>query len=153
MNEFFETITDNFLYQHVTEYTRIRGPERSILDLIFTKEEDYVKNIKVLPPIGESDHGVVIGDFICEWKSQMVPKKRRVYFRGAYEEYEKSLNNKDWERDFSGNSVARNWDLYRSAETTLTNTHVPLIMPKDYKEPWMNRRVMKQWKRKQRAWR
>ena len=41
--EFFETITDNFLYQHVTEYTRIRGTERSILDLIFTKEEDDVK--------------------------------------------------------------------------------------------------------------
>ena len=151
--EFLETITDNFLYQHVTEYTRIRGPERSILDLIFTKEEEDVKNIKVLPPIGESDHGVVIGDFICEWKSQMEPKKRRVYFRGAYEEYEKNLNSKDWARDFSGNSVTRNWDLYRSTETKLTNTHIPLIMPKDYNEPWMNRKVMKQWKRKHRAWR
>ena len=80
--EFFETITDNFLYQHVTEYTRIRGTERSILDLIFTKEEDDVKNIKVLPPIGESDHGVVIGDFICEWKSQMEPKKEEYTLEG-----------------------------------------------------------------------
>ena len=32
---------------------------------------------------------MVIGDFICEWKSQMIPKKRRVYFRGTYEEYGK----------------------------------------------------------------
>ena len=80
-------------------------------------------------------------------------QKRRVYFRGVYDEYEKNLNSKDWARDFSGNSVTRNWDLYRSTETKLTNTHVPLVMPKDYNEPWMNRRVMKQWKRKHRAWR
>ena len=112
-----------------------------------------MKNIKILPPIGNSDHGVVIGDFICEWKSQTEPKKRRVYFRGAYEEYEKKLNQKDWARDFLGSSVKGNWELFRSMETRLTNTHVPLASPKDFKEPWMNRRVMKQWMRKQRAWR
>ena len=44
LKEFFESITDNFLYQHVTEYTRIRGPERSILELIFTKEDDVKKH-------------------------------------------------------------------------------------------------------------
>ena len=36
-----------------------RGTETSTLDLIFTKEEDDVKNIKVLPSIGGSDHGIL----------------------------------------------------------------------------------------------
>ena len=31
-------ITDNLMYQHVKENTRIRGNQKSILDLILTKE-------------------------------------------------------------------------------------------------------------------
>ena len=150
---FFEAITDNFLHQHVTEHTRIRGEERSILDLIFTKEEDDVKNIKILPPIGNSDHGVVIGDFICEWNSRTEPKKRRVYFRGTYDIYEIKLNQNNWVHTFSGKSVKENWDIFRTKENKLTNENVPLVNPKDYNEPWMNRKVMKQWKIKYRAWR
>lgn len=151
--KFFETISDNFLVQHIVEHTRFKGTERSTLDLMFTREEDDMKNIEILPPIGSSDHGVVLGDFVCEWKSQTEPKKRRVYFRGSYNEYEKNLYEKDWTRNFSGNSVTNNWGLYKSTEATLTNTHVPLVRPRDFKEPWMNKGVMKQWKRKQRAWR
>ena len=68
-------ITDNLMYQHVKENTRIRGNQKSILDLILTKEEDDVKNVKVLPPIGRSDHGIVKGEFICKWKSRIIPRK------------------------------------------------------------------------------
>ena len=57
------------------EPTRFRGTEKSTLDLIFTKEEEDVKNVKVLSPIGLSDHGAVIGEFICKWKSRVVPKR------------------------------------------------------------------------------
>ena len=77
--EFLETIKDNFLHHHVTQPTRFRGEEKSTLDLIFTKEEDDVRNIEVMQPVGNSDHGVVIGDFICEWKSRTQPKKSRSY--------------------------------------------------------------------------
>ena len=45
--KFFETISDNFLVQHIVEHTRFKGTERSTLDLMFTKEEDDMKNIKV----------------------------------------------------------------------------------------------------------
>ena len=48
--DFLEIVADQFLYQHVKEYTRFRGEERSVLDLIFTKEEEDVKNIKVMLP-------------------------------------------------------------------------------------------------------
>ena len=43
-----DTINDCFLYQHVKEPTRFKNNESSILDLIFTKEEEDVKNIQVL---------------------------------------------------------------------------------------------------------
>ena len=38
-----------------------RGTGQSTLDLIFTKEEEDVKNVKVLSPIVKSDYGTVIG--------------------------------------------------------------------------------------------
>ena len=150
---FFETIMDNFLHQHVTVHTRFRGTERSILDLIFTKEEDDVKNIEVLPPIGGSDHGVVMGDFICEWKSRSEQKKRKVYFRGAYDVYETMLNQKNWGSTFAGRTLSENWGIYRGIEKKLSDKNIPLVSPRDYIAPWMNKKVMRQWKSKHRAWR
>ena len=140
---FFEMITDNFLHQHVTVHTRFRGTERSTLDLIFTKEENDVKNIKVLPPIGGSDHGVVMGDFICEWKSRTEMKKRKVYFRGKYDVYETKLNQSNWSNTFAENNLNENWNIYRKIEKKLSDENIPLVCPRDYNKPWMNNNVMK----------
>ena len=65
---------DNFLHQHVKMPTRFRGNSSSTLDLILTKEEEDVKNIQVLEPLGKSDHGIVVGNFICEWRNKTIPK-------------------------------------------------------------------------------
>ena len=83
--QFLDVTNDCFLYQHVREATRFRNEESSILDLIFTKEEEDVRDIKVLQPLGKSDHGVVIADFVCEWKSKIEQKPRRMYHKGNYE--------------------------------------------------------------------
>ena len=149
---FFESITDNFLHQHVTVPTRYRGTQSSTLDLIFTKEEDDLKNVEALPPIGGSDHAVVIGDFICEWKSRAEPKKRRAYFRGNYDNYNTKLRLTNWAHKLSSNSAKTNWENYREIENTLTNENIPLSSPKDYNEPWMNRKVLRLWKKKYHAW-
>ena len=96
--DFFETVSDNFLCQHVKEHTRFRGAEKSVLDLIFTKEEEDVKNVKVLLPLGRSDHGIVIGEFVCKWRSRFVPKKTPVYFRGKYDTIANEIRNIKWGR-------------------------------------------------------
>ena len=75
--DFLDCVKDNILYQHVTVPTRFRGNDRSTLDLILTQEEEDIKNINVFQPIGNSDHGVVTAEFICEWKSKNEPKPRR----------------------------------------------------------------------------
>ena len=62
--------------------TRFRNEESSILDLIFTKEEEDVRNIEVLQLLGKSDHGVVVADFVCQWKSKIEQKPRRMYHKG-----------------------------------------------------------------------
>ena len=95
--DFFETVSDNFLCQHVKEPTRFRGNQRSVLDLVFTKEEEEdVRNVKVLSPLGMSDHGAVIWEFISKWKSRVVPKKTPVYFRGKYNIIANEIRHTRW---------------------------------------------------------
>ena len=86
-----EAVTRNSFYQHVKENTRIRGPQKSILDLVLTKEEEDVKNVKILNPIGKSDHGIVKGDFICKWKSKAIPRKIKAYCKGNYGNMKEAL--------------------------------------------------------------
>ena len=103
--DFFETVSDNFLCQHVTKPTRFRGEEKSVLDLVFTKEEEDVRKVRVLDPIGKSDHGAVIWEFICKWNSKVVTKRSPVYFKGKYDIIAEDIRNTRWEQVYSGNST------------------------------------------------
>ena len=81
----YDTFNDCCWHQHVHKPTRFRNNQASTLDLIFTNEEMDVKNIEVLPGLGSSDHGIVVGDFVCEWKNRVVHKPRRLYQKGDYD--------------------------------------------------------------------
>ena len=150
--DFLECVTDNILYQHVTVPTRFRGNERSTLDLILTQEEEDIKNINVYQPIGNSDHGVVTAEFICEWKSKTEPKMRRAYYKGDYNTIMDKLNEINWTEKFMGQPIQDCWNIFKETYIKLVNEHVPLISPKEYNEPWMNDKIMKLWKKKYHAW-
>ena len=56
-HEFLEVIRDCYLHQHVLQPTRFRqGTVPSLLDLVFTNEENMVKNLQTRPGLGRSDH-------------------------------------------------------------------------------------------------
>ena len=60
-SHFIETCRDCFLLQHVDRATRRRcSDEPSTLDLIFTNEEMQVSEVKHTPPLGKSDHDVLV---------------------------------------------------------------------------------------------
>ena len=57
---FFGKIQELCLYQHVRQFTRAReGQKPSLLDLIFTDEEETIEKVEVDAPIGKSDHGLL----------------------------------------------------------------------------------------------
>ena len=63
---FLDTIDDLFLFQHINEPTRYREEETpSLLDLVFTNEQDMINNLVYLPPLGNSDHICIEFDLIC----------------------------------------------------------------------------------------
>ena len=144
---FNECTKDAFLYQHVTEPTRFRGEQESLLDLIFTKEEDDVKNIEILSPLGKSDHGVVMCDVICEWKAKAFVIPKRLYHRGNYEQMNLLINEVNWAVEFEGLNIHQKWDLFKRKLEEFANQCIPVTEPKRYKAPWMNRKVVKVYKK------
>jgi len=53
---FFETIENSFLSQHVLHPTR----GKSVLDLILTRDPDLLSNIQIIDHLGHSDHNMVL---------------------------------------------------------------------------------------------
>ena len=150
--DLFKKTQDCFLYQHVTKQTRFRGNSSSTLDLIFTREEENVKNIQVLQPLGKSDHGVVVGDFICEWRNKVKPRSNRMYYKGQYETINKKIEEIDWVEKFCHKTVNECWEIFKVLVQDLVDKYIPMSTPKEYNEPWMNRKLLKLWKKKYHAW-
>ena len=48
------------LIQHVTEPSRHREGQHTILDLVLTDSDMIVQNIDYLPPLAKSDHSVLV---------------------------------------------------------------------------------------------
>ena len=150
--DFCKTITDNLMYQHVRNITRINGPEQATLDLIFTKEEEDIKNITVLRPLGGSDHGIVKGELICKWKSRFTPRKSKAYRKGQYGKMKTKLKQTGWNEEYTNKPVGECLKHLMKNYVELEDEAVPKIMPKDYNEPWMNQKLMKLWKKKSFSW-
>ena len=58
-SELLSTTIDLYLYQHVSEPTRVTPSASNILDLVLSKNETDVHDVQILPPVGSSDNAVV----------------------------------------------------------------------------------------------
>ncbi|KAG7173309.1 putative Endonuclease-reverse transcriptase-containing protein 10, partial [Homarus americanus] len=71
---FIEKVRDCFLTQHIEEIIRIRGDSTgNTLDLLFSKEESIVGDVKLESPLGKSDHACI---YFHEMKDK---SKKQVY--------------------------------------------------------------------------
>ena len=150
--QLLEKTADCSLFNHVHEPTRFRGNDSSTLDLIFTKEEEDVKNVRVFQPLGKSDHGLAAGDFVCEWKSKVVARKNRAYFKGDYKAINEKIDEINWVEKFEDKSTEECWEIFKTIIQELIEKYVPMSTPKDYNEPWMNGKILRLWKKKHYAW-
>ena len=147
-----EVVRDCFWYQHVKKDTRYMNEKSSKLDLVFTKEERDVRNIEHLPPLGGSDHEMIIGEFVTEWKSKVVHKPRRLYQKGKYDKIIEELNLVNWGEEFGEKTVQECWIIFKTKLMELVDKYIPMSTQGDYNEPWMNKSLMRYWKRKYHAW-
>ena len=64
--KFVQCIRDTFWFQHVKHPTRLgQGKEPSVLNLIFSNEENMVEKVNFLSSLGKSDHLVLTFNLVC----------------------------------------------------------------------------------------
>jgi len=126
-SKFFTCTQDLFLFQHVTEFTRCRENQRpSILDYLFTYEENSITNILYAPPLGKSDHCCLLFEYVINDYSPTEFDSRKLnYWKGDFASIRKELGEIDWEVMFAGKTVEEMWTYFKRTLQTLCISHVP----------------------------
>ena len=154
--KFIECIRNCFLFQHVMEPTRYRSDNvPSILDLIFTNEENMVLNLSMLPGLGKRDHVILNFNFNCYTNVQSATFKKYNFFKGKYSAIEEDLGKEDWSESLRDLPLAESWDLLTDKITRLIEKNVPesKISPNAARRrPYVNQACLNTIRVKHRKW-
>ena len=144
----YDKTNDLFLTQHVHEPTRFRnGQVPSVLDLLFTSNEDMVGSLTINPPIGLSDH--VVLNFSLDFDAGCDTNTAAyAYYRGNYNAMREDLDSIDWEKNMENKNVQETWNLFSSTISGLVERHIPKKKYTTRKNPWYNRDIDKARKQK-----
>ena len=152
--KFVEVTLDSFMFQ-VTEPTRCRdGQASNMLDLVFTKEEEYVDSICFSPPLGNSDHlilEVTVNQYLCD--APVRGNSRFLLNKGNYEGMREELKHVDWEGVLGLGDVNYSWLKFKSIILRLQTKFIPVAPPKINSKPlWMSKVAVSAQKAKSNAW-
>ena len=160
-SRFVDCLDDNFLCQHVHEFTRKRGKDKeSLLDLIITDsyQSQISESVEVTSPLGKSDHGVVIWNYLTtikeEEKVEATPKLN--YHKGNYDKLKQLCLEEDW-TTLLNEKGDESIDITVEAFYSKLNEFVKECIPtketkvKD-RPPWMNRTAADSIKSKDHSW-
>ena len=87
-----EAVRDGFLTQHILSPTRGRGTnEPSLIDLVFSTDEQEIENIDITAPLGKSDHAMI--KFLYRSNPDILPDKITCDYSKA--DYQKFVNKMD----------------------------------------------------------
>ena len=127
----------------------------NILDLAFTSDPATISYCKTHPPLGNSDHKIVLLHL-----EGMVPRvtteARKIYLhsKGDYEGLNNSFDLTEWEEPLSSKSIETNWDNYKRRYNELIEEHILRKFVKagqQMKLPWTWYKSVKRAKKKHRA--
>ena len=160
-SKFLDKTQDLFWYQHVQECTRFRtNNQPSRVDLIFTNEEGMIKEVEYQPPLwsnnAESDHLVLVFDFICYTESETDSTPRLDYKKADYDKLRTALKNNNWVEILSSDDVNKNLLTFMDIYNKEVQNCIPLkktITRKTGNKPiWMNSVGLRKIKKKYNCW-
>lgn len=153
---FIECIRDNFLFQHVNQFTRCRNDQpQSTLDLILSKDEDNIENVQFFASLGCSDHVVLSFDFLCDYKEVCTGNSSLLYRRCDLLNFSQEWKGVDWHKCFENCDVNDMWECFTSKFESSVEKFVPKSKPKKGVKPkpvWMTGETLTHIKRKRHAW-
>ncbi len=106
---FLDTVSENFLTQHVNQPTRYREQQTpSLLDLVIIDKEDIIENLEYEAPLGKSDHIVIRMNLLIA--PQDTTKQQHYNFnKGDYEAMREELGSIDWDSLLQDKPVDDTW--------------------------------------------
>ena len=123
---FLEVVDDLFLFQHITAPTRFRPEETpSLLDLVFTSEQDMINNTLHLPPLGNSDHVCIEFDLICYLEVNKLDSIKYNIRAANIELMKQALSDVDWELILDPLDTNDAWLLFKTIFQDIVDKHVP----------------------------
>ena len=135
---------DMYLYQHVTEPTRFRKDQCSLLDYVFTGEEDIIGDMKYQVPIGKSDHVCLTWKLTLETPKEPEEESKFNFWKGKYDQINQELECIDWIQLLRQKSVEEMWQTFR---WTIENLMVKFIPKKKsrrkIKTSWITKTLLK----------
>ena len=154
--EFLDSCQDSYLYQHILLPTRGRlGHNPSLLDLIFTNEEEMVENIELESPLGKSDHACIVFDFRIEANKKDIIRTFFMYDRADYNSMRLNLASGDWVQNLDQISdIDDMYNTFLDQYNSACTTYIPRRNAKQNlrRAPGVTSAEVKIIRRKNRAW-
>lgn len=127
---FVDKIMDSGLYQHVNEVTRQRGTdEPHILDLIISKEDSNIDEVKHLSPLGKGDHSVLTFGYRCypdiPSKETEIPLYHKANFEKMREEFKRVKE--EFDNLSPDIDVEEKWKLFSKRYDTIVEDNTPKV--------------------------
>ncbi|BHF74031.1 hypothetical protein SprV_0401711500 [Sparganum proliferum] len=146
--------SDNLLLtQHVMFPTRVReGQQMNCLDLVFTKSSDNIDVVNCLPPLGQSDHVVLMWEYtLFSLPAQPLDSRPNIW-RGDFEQMRKDLSPIDWASILSGD-VEEDWCQFKELAHNLISNHCPIMRRRLTNRPrWLTPSLKKEVNKKRKLW-
>ncbi len=153
---FLESTREGLLIQHIKEPTRWRdGQKSNTLDLLFTNKDGLISDVEILPPLGKSDHGIIVFNLHCAYNESSIPKTKVLFNKGDYVGLRKELD-VDWESILSQKSTEESWHIIKDRILSACSRYIPTVTINNksaWKQPWMNSQCLEKVKEKCKAWR
>lgn len=152
--DFIKVVEDLFLTQHVMQPTR----ENNILDIILTTDPDIISDIDILPPIGTSDHNVLEFNVSLtkDHNNHECRQKNYDYKNANFEQINKELKEIEWNKVLDQKTTEEKWQKFKNIIYQKRAEHVKLMKvrkPRNRTARWMNYKIKKEIKKRNRAWR
>ena len=145
--ELMEVTQDFLLTQHIKSNTRVRGMDQpSLLDLLFTRQENQVENIDYEPPLGKSDHVIIKWNFIVKYDIMEAEDKvssKRNYKKGNYLDLRRHFKEIDWEKALEDENINKKYTNFCNIYNTTIDKYIPQRKINTWKEKqWFNEKCM-----------
>ena len=153
--QFIDCILNNFLIQHVLEETRFRqGHTSSLLDLVFTSDENLISSIEVCPPLGKSDHAILIIEVNLRSANEFQIDQHNFRLNaGNYEQMRDTLSTVDWDKALDNDNIEQMWQSFKKNVPDLCEDLIPRAKEKIVKMPiWMTKDVQDSIDKRKKAW-